>query len=262
MSKYAPLFHIILHWILIFFFRFSFVSARVFHNGLPVKNELAENKVRRAGNQVEAVVLPEQPAFEIGPISENEFKEPEREPAIPKKKSIPSSTMCSVLIESENSIFDDVSMVSSSVPTVSSGTMRLLAPIIEAALAEDVVEQQLTEENPTPCQALVPYCPLSAMLAFQRYRHNASFSQEDNESTPPASLKPIPSLPKKPNMNEGDRLSILTNAIRRLDLNADDKAKDAQLWEWRSEQNVTGAENTVAEINYYENIASPENFED
>lgn len=170
--------------------------------------------------------------------------------------------MCSDLIDAENSFFDDVSMVSSSLPTISSGTMRLLAPIIEAALAEDVVEQQLTDKNPTPCQALVPYCPMTAILAFQRYRQNALSSQEENETTPPASLKPIPSMPKKPDMNEGRRFSILTNAIRCLDLNADDKAKDAQLWEWRSERNVNGADDTVAETNYYENIASPENFED
>lgn len=206
------------------------------------------------------VVHPEQSAFEIGSISENEFKRPEV--AVPKKKVIPSSTMCSVFVETQNSFFDDISMVSSSVPTISSGTMRLLAPIIEAALAEDVVEQQLTDENPTSCQALVPYCPMRAILPFQRFRHNASSSQEENETTPPASLKPIPSMPKKPDMNEGKRLSILTNAIRCLNLNADDEAEGAQLWKWRNDRNVNGADNTVAETNYYENIASPENFED
>lgn len=103
-----------------------------------------------------------------------------------------------------------------------------------------------------------------ANLAFERYRCNASPSQEDDdENTPPVSIELMPAVaPKKQKQNDDERLSLLNSAIRRLNL--DDVGQMAtdgvELWKYRQKPNIIDV--TTVENNTYEEINSPENFED
>lgn len=244
----------------------------MFHRGiLPVKDEAGEEIRRVAERQLASVAHSEQPTDGTESSSETENSEPE--PATALKVPIPSSTMNSFNVEYGSSCFGDVSALSSAVPTISSGTMKLLAPIIEAALENDEavrnhpdgkIHEQLKEEMSASCRAVVLYRPRSAILGIEQYRRNASTSQENIcESTPPFPLKPIPTAaPKKSDKNEGERLSLLNKALRRLNLD-DDVPAGVELWDWRQETNIRGAiDATLTENNAYEDITSPEDFED
>lgn len=108
---------IILSDILIFF-----ASERLFKDGVPVKSEEEEEQRRAARHQ------------QASPGS-SDLMEIDEAPTPKHTKKIVSSTM--VNQNDSSSLFGDVSELSSSgVPSISSGTMRKLAPII-AAIAAD-----------------------------------------------------------------------------------------------------------------------------
>lgn len=148
--------------------RFNFLSGRTFPHGLPVK---IEGEANRSGS-TEAVAIritsadrsdenndaaPPAP----GPDEEN-YAVPLNPPAPgPRRHRILSSTMLFESSACDISLFDNISLMSSSgVPTISSGTMRVLGPIIELALIEE--EEHVVREN---SMAVVPYISHNQWLA-------------------------------------------------------------------------------------------------
>lgn len=129
-----------------------------------------------------------------------------------RRNRIASSTFRPEISESVSTFFSDVSSLSSSwIPSVSSGTMQLLQPIIDMAIAED------REKVMPTCLALVPYQPL-----FGRFRSVSSVAVEiENPTTPPQTVSktsPVPfSAPKKNKKNASD-ISDINHALRNLNL--------------------------------------------
>lgn len=244
----------------------------MFPNGAPPVKDEATEEMRRMFVRQSAEVNaahPQQPknvsgSNDIEGNDNDESNNEEPKPATRKKMPIPSSTMIGSQDDPNSSCFCDVSALSSAVPTISSGMMNLLAPIIEAALAEENAENiQPNEEQPTLCRALVPYRSPIANLAFAQYRCNASPSQEYfDENTPPVPIELMPAVaPKKQRQNEAERLSLFNSAIRRLRLDdVGQMAAGVELWKYRQKADVIDV--TSVENNTYEEINSPENFED
>lgn len=241
---------------------------------MPVKNEAEEEKRRIAKRQTAIVPIFEHPN-ENGECVDEEirdnssqiaavaYREPNQDAPDPNKlktNRITSSTMISS-VENDLLCFCDVSTFSSAVPSISSGTMNLLAPIIEDALAndsawnDDLVQAQREKVEPNLCKALVPYRPPFEVFAFHLFRNNTPNSEdESNEATPPVMLKPAtPVAPRKSNPNQDENLANLNTALRRLNLE-EEMAGETVLWHWR--------EKAVIDATMYENINSPENFDD
>lgn len=123
------------------------LAERIFYNGVPIKSEEEEERAREARRQNEAVPV-------IGIESENEEKENDEDEIVEEIAPL-SRIVSSTMIQSQENtscLFSDISTVSSCIPTISSATMRQLAPIIEMALAEEMEHQPVQK-------AMVRYRP-------------------------------------------------------------------------------------------------------
>lgn len=188
--------------------------------------------------------------------SDEETDVAQRVPPLPVPAFRRHRIMSSTLLSSENTssipLFDDLSVLSSSdAPTISTGTMKLLGPIIEAALFE---------EEQSNCNALVPYVPRYIWLATVLNVRDPDAADANQLTlvpyigpyhrsfeTPPREVRlnanALPSTPKK--CDPDTMLLDIQHAIRRLTL---------------QETNGQNGENVMSETNY-EDITSPENFD-
>lgn len=174
------------------------------------------------------------------------------EPAAPgvRRMRILSSTYLHERETLTTSMFGDISSLSSPVPFVSSGTMRQLAPIIEAALEE---EEKRARDQPN-------YANVNSM-ALVRYippRHCPDgiepTASAEAPTTPPNHIcsSPLPSAPKK-NTTEPALVDV-ERALQRLNFcDTDEQPTDS----------MGDAATGVFFDTVYEDIVSPEfSYED
>lgn len=169
-----------------------------------------------------------------------------------RNRRIASSTMLHENSSSNISLFDDVSLLASSgIPTMSSGTMKVLGPIIEFALLED-------DPPSTNCKALVLYVPRQQWIdkILNISGHDAVDENQlalvpyigpDHRSfqTPTREVLPLSTPPNAPKKHAASAIMYdVENAFRRLTLD-------------QAESNPSAISGSVS----LENIDSSENFD-